>query len=215
MDFLGSIIDTLSTRRSWFLGLFIDHVRLTMTAILIAGTLGLLIGLTISEKRRAAPAVIGICNVFYTIPAISLLGFLIPFLGIGNKTAITALSIYAVMPMVRNTYTGITSIDPDIIEAARGMGSTNIQILTRVKMPLAFSAILSGLRQMTVMTISMGGIASFVGAGGLGVAIFRGITVYNPSLVFAGGMLIAVMAVLSDNLLGLLERFYKKKRRMI
>jgi len=186
-----------------------------MTAILIAGTVGLLIGLTISEKRRAAPAVIGICNVFYTIPAISLLGFLIPFLGIGNKTAITALSIYAVMPMVRNTYTGITSIDPDIIEAARGMGSTNIQILTRVKMPLAFSAILSGLRQMTVMTISMGGIASFVGAGGLGVAIFRGITVYNPSLVFAGGMLIAVMAVLSDNLLGLLERFYKKKRRMI
>ena len=135
-------------------------------------------------------------------------------MGIGNQTAVVALSIYAVMPMVRNTYTGITSIDPDIIEAARGMGSTNLQILIRIKMPLAFSVILSGLRQMTVMTISMGGIASFIGAGGLGVAIFRGISIYNPALTFAGGLLIAVLAVVSDNLLGLLERHYRRKRRM-
>ena len=214
MEALKSILDIYSTRGGWFFTLLLDHIRLTLTAILIAGTLGLLIGVAISEKRRVAPAVIGICNVFYTIPAISLLGILIPFLGIGNKTAITALSVYAIMPMVRNTYTGITTIDPDIIEAARGMGSTDFQILTRVKIPLAFSVILSGLRQMTVMTISMGGIASFVGASGLGVAIFRGITVYNPSMVFAGGILIALLALLSDNLLGLLERRYKRKRRM-
>ena len=215
MDLITSIIDIYVTRWDWFAGLLLEHIRLTMTAILIAGSLGLLIGVIISEKRRVAPVVIGICNICYTVPAIALLGLLIPFLGIGNRTAITALSIYAVMPMVRNTYTGITSIDPDVIEAARGMGSTKTQILIRVKIPLAFATILTGLRQMTVMTISMGGIASFVGAGGLGVAIFRGITVFNQAMVFAGGLLIAVLAVASDNLIGLFERRYRKKRRML
>ena len=215
MELISSIIEIYVTRWEWFVELLIEHIRLTMTAILIAGSLGLFIGVIISEKRRIAPVVIGICNICYTVPAIALLGLLIPFLGIGNRTAITALSIYAVMPMVRNTYTGITTIDPDVIEAARGMGSTKTQILVRVKIPLAFATILTGLRQMTVMTISMGGIASFVGAGGLGVAIFRGITVFNQAMVFAGGLLIAVLAVVSDNLIGLFERRYRKKRRML
>jgi len=215
MELLKSIFNIYLTRGSWFLSLLGEHIRLTATAIMIAGILGLIIGVLISEKRKIAAVVIGICNVCYTVPSIALFGILIPFSGIGNNTAIIALSIYAVMPMVRNTYTGITTIDPDIIEAARGMGSTNSQIMLRVKMPLAFVVILSGLRQMTVMTISMGGIASFVGAGGLGVAIYRGITIFNPAMTFAGGFLIAVLAVVSDNLLGLLERRYKRKRRMI
>ena len=214
MELIKNIVNIYSSRWNWFLGLLVDHLKMAATAIVIAGSIGLVIGMIISEKRKAAPIIIGICNVCYTIPAIALFGMLIPFAGIGNKTAIIALSIYAVMPMVRNTYTGITSIDPDIIEAARGMGSTDLQILLRVKTPLAFSAILSGLRQMTVMTISMGGIASFIGAGGLGVAIYRGISVYNPAMTFAGGLLIALLAVISDNLLGIFARHYKNKRRM-
>ena len=214
MKLIKDIIKIYVTRWDWFLGLLAAHIKMTATAIMIAGSAGLLIGMIISEKRQAAPVIIGICNVCYTIPAIALFGMLIPFVGIGNKTAIIALSIYAVMPMVRNTFTGITSIDPDIIEAARGMGSTDLQILLRIKTPLAFSTILSGLRQMTVMTISMGGIASFVGAGGLGVAIYRGITIYNPAMTFAGGLLIALLAVVSDNLIGIFARRYKKKRRM-
>ena len=214
MELINDIINIYVTRWSWFLGLLGDHIKMTATAIMIAGSLGLIVGMIISERRQLAPIVIGICNVCYTIPAIALFGMLIPFVGIGNKTAIIALTIYAVMPMVRNTYTGITSIDPDIIEAARAMGSTDLQILLRIKIPLAFSVILSGLRQMTVMTISMGGIASFVGAGGLGVAIYRGITIYNPAMTFAGGLLIALLAVVSDNLLGAVARHYNKKRRM-
>jgi len=215
MELIKNIINIYTTRWNWFLILLGDHIRMTVTAIIIAGCAGLIIGMIIAEKRQAASLIIGICNICYTIPAIALFGMLIPFSGIGNKTAIIALSIYAVMPMVRNTYTGITSIDPDIIEAARGMGSTDLQILFRIKTPLAFSVILSGLRQMTVMTISMGGIASFVGAGGLGVAIYRGITIYNPAMTFAGGLMIALLAVVSDNLLGFFARHYKKKRRMV
>ena len=214
MEFIRSVLALYAERWQWFLGLLGDHVRLALTAIIISGLLGLLIGVWISDRPKLAPAVIGVCNVLYTIPAISLLGILIPFLGIGNKTAVTALVIYGMMPMVRNTYTGIVNVDPDIIEAAVGMGSTKRQLLTRIKLPMALSVILAGLRSMVVMTISVGGIASFIGAGGLGVAIYRGITIYNPAMTFAGSLLIALTAIVADLLLGMAEKRYKRKRRM-
>lgn len=214
MEFITSILTLYVTRWDWFLELLGDHVIMASTAIAIAGSLGLLLGILISERPRFAPVIMGVSNVFYTIPAISLLGLLIPLLGIGNKTAVTALSIYALMPMIRNTYVGISSIDSDIVEAARGMGSTKIQILLRVKLPLAMSVIVAGLRNMVVMTISVGGIASFIGAGGLGVAIYRGINSYNPAMTFAGSLLIALLALSCDFFLGRLERYLKKKRRM-
>ncbi|MBO4831700.1 MAG: ABC transporter permease [Oscillospiraceae bacterium] len=214
MEFIRSVIALYAERWQWFLGLLGDHVRLALTAIIISGLLGLLIGVWISDRPKLAPAVIGVCNVLYTIPAISLLGILIPFFGIGNRTAVTALVIYGMMPMVRNTYTGIVNVDPDIIEAAVGMGSTKRQLLTRIKLPMALSVILAGLRSMVVMTISVGGIASFIGAGGLGVAIYRGITIYNPAMTFAGSLLIALTAIVADLLLGTAEKRYRKKRRM-
>lgn len=210
-EFLRTVLQLYADRRDWFLGLLAEHICLAASAILIAGTLGLLLGVLISEHRRFAPLVMGISNVFYTIPAISLLGFLIPILGIGNKNAVAALTIYALMPMIRNTYTGLTTTDPDIVEAARGMGSTRLQILLRVRLPLAMSVILAGLKNMVVMTVSVCGIASFVGAGGLGAAIFRGITIYNPAMTFAGSLLIALLALACDLLLGLLEKHLRKK----
>ena len=214
MEFIRSVIALYAERWQWFLGLLGDHIRLALTAIIISGLLGLMIGVWISDRPKLAPAVIGVCNVLYTIPAISLLGILIPFFGIGNRTAVTALVIYGMMPMVRNTYTGIVNVDPDIIEAAVGMGSTKRQLLTRIKLPMALSVILAGLRSMVVMTISVGGIASFIGAGGLGVAIYRGITIYNPAMTFAGSLLIALTAIVADLLLGTAEKRYRKKRRM-
>ncbi len=201
-------------RWDWFLNLLLVHMGLSATAILIAGTLGLLLGVLIAEWPRFSGAVMGVTNVFYTIPAISLLGILIPFLGIGNKTAVAALTIYGLMPMARNTYAGLTSIDKDIVEAARGMGSTRMQVLLRVKLPLAMGVILAGVRNMTVMAISVCSIASFVGAGGLGVAIYRGITTYNAAMTFAGSILIAALALVCDPLLGRVEKHFKKKWRM-
>ena len=214
IEFIKEVIGLYIERGPWFLELLAAHIRLSLMAITIAGILGLLIGILLSEHRRAAPAVIGICNVFYTIPSISMLGILIPLLGIGDQNAVTAISIYALMPMVRNTYTGLTTVDKDILEASRAMGSTRMQTLTRVTLPLAFPVILTGLRSMTVMAISMCGLASYIGTSGLGKAIYRGISIYNPAMTFAGSILIALLALTADLLLGIAEKSYKNKRRM-
>ena len=211
MELLREIAELYVQRADWFGGLLLAHIGLALAAIAMSGTLGLLLGISIAEHPRAAPPVMGLCNVLYTIPAISLLGILIPFSGIGNKTAVIALTIYGVMPMVRNIYVGLTSLDPDILEAAKGMGSTRMQALLRVKLPMAAGVILAGVRNMAVMTISVAGIASFVGAGGLGVAIYRGITIYNPAMTAAGSILIALLAILCDLVLGALERYFKKR----
>lgn len=211
MELLASIVSLFHDRAWWFLGLLGAHIALAFSAIFMAGIIGLVLGILISERQRFAPAVMGVCNVLYTIPSISLLGILIPFTGIGNKTAVIALTIYGIMPMVRNTYAGITGVDPDIIEAAKGMGSTEKQILFRIKLPLAMGVILAGIRNMVVMVIAVTGIASFVGAGGLGVAIYRGITIYNPAMTAAGSILIALLALISDFLLGKLEKYFRKR----
>lgn len=210
MELLSQMASLLTERSSWFLSLLLVHIELAFTAIVIAGVIGLALGVLISEKQKAAPFVMGICNVLYTIPAISLLGILIPFSGIGNRTAVIALTIYGVMPMVRNSYTGLTTVDPDILEAAKGMGSTRWQLLFRIKLPLASGVIVAGVRNMVVMVISVTGIASFIGAGGLGVAIYRGITIYNPAMTACGSILIALLAFLCDVLLGKLEKHCKE-----
>ena len=215
MAFLQSILQVYRDRAGDLLKLLLEHIALAGSAILIAGILGLLLGILIAEHPKFAPAVMGVSNVLYTIPAISLLGMLIPLLGLGDKNAVTALTIYALMPMIRNTYTGLTTIDPSIVEAATGMGSTRRQTLIRVKLPLALSVILAGLRSMVVMCISVAGIASFVGAGGLGVAVYRGINTYNPALTFAASILIALLALVCDLLLGRVEKHYRKKWRLV
>ena len=212
---IHGIFSLYAERWPFFQELILQHIKIASTAILISGSIGLFLGILISEHRRFATWIIGVINVAYTIPSISMLGFLIPFTGIGNKTATIALTIYGLLPMVRNTYTGITGIDREIIEAARGMGSTPFQILYKIQIPLAFPVILSGLRNMVVMTIALAGIAAFIGAGGLGVAIYRGITTNNGVLTVAGSLLIAVLALLTDWGIGCYETHIKKKRKLI
>ena len=211
MELLKEILQIYMERREWFLELFGQHLNIAGLAIVLAGIMGLLLGIFIAEKEFMAPVILTLANIFYTIPSISLLGILIPFTGIGDKTAIIALTLYGLMPMIRNTYTGICGVSQEIIQAARGMGSTDIQILWRIKLPLALGVILAGVRNMVVMTLSVTAIAAFIGAGGLGVAIYRGITIYNPALTFAGSVLIALLALIADLLLGILENYVKKR----
>ena len=211
MELLKEILQIYIERREWFLELFEQHLKIAGIAIVLAGIMGLLLGIFIAEKEFMAPVILTLANIFYTIPSISLLGILIPFTGIGDKTAIIALTLYGLMPMIRNTYTGICGVSQEIIQAARGMGSTDIQILWRIKLPLALGVILAGVRNMVVMTLSVTAIAAFIGAGGLGVAIYRGITIYNPALTFAGSVLIAFLALIADLLLGILENYVKKR----
>ncbi len=210
---LSDLFRLYAERADFFLGLALEHLCLSALVIGMAFVLGLALGVAASEWTGCSPAVFGLVNFVYTIPSISLLGFLIPFTGIGNGTALVALTVYALLPMVRNTCTGIRSISPEIIEAATGMGSTRFQLLCKIKLPLAFPSILAGLRAMVVMTIALAGIASFIGAGGLGVAIYRGITTNNSTMVVAGSLLIAAMALGLDFLLGRLESYLKTTRR--
>lgn len=196
----------LFDKRDWFFDLLMQHIGISLVSIVLAALIGLSIGIGIAQWKRGAKPVLALVNFVYTIPSIALFGFLIPVTGIGNLTAIVALTIYALLPMVRNTYTGLTTIDPAIIEAARGMGSTERQLLYRIELPLASPIIMSGVRNMATMTIALAGIASFIGAGGLGVAIYRGITTNNPGMTLAGSLLIAALAIIVDLLLGLAEK---------
>lgn len=204
-------IQILWDRRDFFLTCFLEHIRISLTAVVCAGTLGILIGVFISRHKKAAGAALGVINVIYTVPSISLLGFLIPFTGIGDKTAIIALTVYGLLPIVRNTYTGLANVDAGILEVAEGLGADGRQILFGIRFPLALPVIISGFRNMTVMIIAMGGIASFIGAGGLGAAIYRGITTYNMALTAAGSVLIALLALLSDWLLALAEKAVNRR----
>lgn len=208
---LKDIWTLLTERTDFFAGLLLEHLEISLLAIAMAILAGGLAGILISEFQRAAKPALAMINFLYTIPSISMLGFLIPFSGVGNATAVIALTVYALLPMVRNTHTGISNIDPAILEAARGMGSTRLQILFRIKLPLAMPVIMSGIRSMVTMTIALAGIASFIGAGGLGVAIYRGITTNNAAMTMAGSLLIAVLALVVDFLLGFVERRMKKR----
>ncbi len=176
----------LAVRSSWFGELLAQHIAISFLSIALAGIIGLSLGIAIAAWRRGARPVLALVNFVYTIPSIALFGFLIPVTGVGNVTAVVALTVYALLPMVRNTYTGIVNIDPRVIEAARGMGATERQLLYRVELPLAAPVIMSGIRNMATMTIALAGIASFIGAGGLGVAIYRGITTNNLAMTLGG-----------------------------
>ena len=205
------LLQILWERRDFFLTCLLEHIRISLTAVACAGVLGILAGIWISRHKKAAGMVLGVINVIYTIPSISLLGFLIPFTGIGNKTAIIALTVYGLLPIVRNTYTGLTNVDASVLEVAEGLGADKKQIMFGIRFPLALPMIISGFRTMVVMIIAMGGIASFIGAGGLGVAIYRGITTYNMTLTAAGSVLIAALALLSDWLLSKAEKAVNRR----
>lgn len=209
---IHEIVGLWTQRSDFFLSLLWEHIQISFTAVLIAGVIGLWIGILITEYQKTSKIALSIINFIYTIPSISLLGFLIPLSGIGNTTAIIALIVYALLPMVRNTYAGLNNVSQPIIEAARGMGSTRIQILYKVKLPLAIPVIMSGIRNMSVMTIALAGIASFIGAGGLGVAIYRGITTNNKAMTIIGSLIIALLALLVDLLLGWIEKTMRQRK---
>lgn len=214
---INDIWTLLHERGDFFLGLLCEHLEISIFAIIIAILCGGLIGVLISEFQKSARPTLSTINFLYTIPSISMLGFLIPFSGVGNITAIIALTVYALLPMVRNTYTGLTQVDDAIVEAAKGLGSTRMQILMKIKLPLALPVIMSGIRSMVTMTIALAGIASFIGAGGLGVVIYRGITTNNAAMTILGSLCIAILALVLDFLLGFIEkriqRHHKKDKK--
>ena len=201
------MLQLYQARQSFFNQLLLEHLQLSAISILFALILGLALGILIAQQDRFSLPVLGTINFIYTIPSIALFGLLLPFTGIGNKTAVIALTVYALLPVVRNTYTGLTNVDPIILEAGIGMGSTPWQLLWKIKLPLALPVIMAGIRNMVVMVIATCGIASFIGAGGLGVAIYRGITTNQFAMTYTGSLMIAAVALFCDIALGRLEKY--------
>jgi len=195
--------------RAEILGATLDHVELVLIAMLIAMLIAVPLGMFIVQRPALRAVSIGIANIFQTIPSLALFGFLIPipFIGgIGKRTAIVALVLYALLPILRNTYVGLSGIDPAVLEAAEAMGMTSAQVMLRVRFPLALSVILAGIRTATVLTIGIATIGAAIGAGGLGTFIFRGVALVSDSLILAGAIPAALLALIADLLLGLLER---------
>lgn len=211
---INQLMKLLTEDFKFFANLTIEHILISLLAISIASVLGVILGIIISEYRKFSGLILGTVNILYTIPSIALLGFFITITGVGNTTALIALIIYALLPIIRSTYTGIITINPLIIEASEGMGSTKLQQLFKVKIPLALPVLMSGIRNMVTMTIALAGIASFVGAGGLGVAIYRGITTNNSAMTFLGSLLIAILALVFDFILGLIEKRLTNHKRI-
>mgnify|MGYP000955987398 FL=1 len=211
---INQLMKLLTEDFKFFTNLTKEHILISLLAISIASVLGIILGIIISEYRKFSGLILGTVNILYTIPSIALLGFFITITGVGNTTALIALIIYALLPIIRSTYTGIVNINPLIIEASEGMGSTKLQQLFKVKLPLALPVLMSGIRNMVTMTIALAGIASFVGAGGLGVAIYRGITTNNSAMTFLGSLLIAILALVFDFILGLIEKRLTNHKRV-
>jgi osmoprotectant transport system permease protein len=186
-----------------------QHIVLVFIAILIAVTIGVPTGIALTRYRALRGPVLGVANVMQTIPSLALFGFLIPlpFIGgIGSRTALVALVLYSLLPIIRNTVTGILGVDPSVREAAVAMGMTDSQVLRQVELPLAMGVIVTGIRVATVIAVGVTTIAAAVGAGGLGVYIFRGLRQYDNNLLLAGALSAALLALAADSLLGLLER---------
>jgi len=204
-----SLIDFFIRNRSEVLQLTFEHLLLVLIATGAAALVGIPVGILLTRRASLAKPVLAIANVLQTIPSLALFGFLIPVLGpygIGRVPAIIALFLYSLLPIIRNTFTGINGVDPAVREAARGMGMTDWQMLTQVELPLALNVIVAGLRVATVISVGTATIAAAIGAGGLGTYIFRGLRTVDRTLILAGAVPAAIMALGADFALGSLER---------
>lgn len=204
-----SFIDFFANHRGEILSLALEHLFLVVVATLAAAAVGIPVGIILTRRPALSKPVLAVANILQTIPSLALFGFLIPILGsygIGRVPAIIALFLYSLLPIIRNTFTGISGVDPSIREAARGMGMTDWQMLTQVELPLALSVIIAGLRVATVISVGTATIAAAIGAGGLGMYIFRGLRMNDNDLILAGAIPAALMALGADFLLGGVER---------
>lgn len=192
-----------------------EHLRLVGVSMLLAVAIGVPLGILLTRQPKLKSVVLGSTNVIQTIPSLALFGLLLPLPWLGvrvDRLAITALALYALLPLVRNTYVGITGISQPVREAAIAMGLTSVQLLWHVELPLASPVILAGIRVATVITIGVATIAAAIGAGGLGEFIFRGIAMVDNGVILAGAIPAALMALLADVLLGGVERLLARRQ---
>ncbi|HEY0899756.1 MAG TPA: ABC transporter permease/substrate-binding protein, partial [Sphingobacteriaceae bacterium] len=193
----------------------LTHTGLTFISLLLALFIGLPLGIFVALRRKYGGLVLGFAGVMQTIPSIALLGFLIPLLGIGALPAIAALFLYALLPIIRNTSTGIREADATVIEAAKGMGMSGKQVLFKVQLPLAMPFILAGIRTATVINVGVATLAAYIAAGGLGEFIFGGIALNNTNMILAGAIPAACLAIFFDFLLSRIQKLTLRRMRVV
>jgi osmoprotectant transport system permease protein len=199
METIGFVANNIDV----ILALTVEHISIVGVAVGLAILTGVPIGIAITQNQRAAEIVIYLASIIITIPSIALFGLMIPLLstigqGIGYLPAVLAILLYSQLPIIRNTYTAITNVDPALREAARGMGMTSVQRLSRVEIPLAVPVIMGGIRTAVVMNIGVAAIAAYIGAGGLGVLISRGITQTDSRQLVVGAIAVSLLAIIAD-----------------
>lgn len=198
-------LDYLIERRDFVWELTLDHLQLSITAVALALLFAIPLGVLLASVHQLEIPVLGLLSVLYTIPSLAFLALLIPVVGLGEQPALIMLAAYAQVFLVRNIVTGLRGVDPAALEAARGVGMSGRQVLTRVQLPLALPVVIAGVRIALVTTISLATIAAWVNAGGLGTLLFNGITRNNSSMVLAGAIAVTLLALAADLLLRLLE----------
>jgi osmoprotectant transport system permease protein len=204
-----NVFHFIAQNHSEVLELTLEHLWMVVASTLLAVLIGIPLGILITRRPGWNKPVLGSANIIQTIPSLALFGFLLPVPWIGARSerlAILALTLYALLPLIRNTYAGIKGVDPAVVEAGRGMGMTDRQLLFRVELPLALGVIIAGVRVATVISVGLATIAAAIGAGGLGEYIFRGLAMVNNQLILAGAIPAAALALLADVTLGWLER---------
>jgi len=204
-----NVFQFIQQNRAQVLELTLEHLWLVGASTMFAVLIGVPMGILISHRPRLDKPVLAAANIIQTIPSLALFGFLLPLPWLGDRAdrlAILALTLYALLPVIRNTYTGIRGVDPAVLEAGRGMGLTNSQLLFYVELPLASSVILSGVRVAIVISVGLATIAAAIGAGGLGEFIFRGLAMVNNGLILAGAIPAALLALAADLGVGWVER---------
>jgi osmoprotectant transport system permease protein len=204
-----NIFRFLALNRGEILEAVLQHMWLVGIAMALAVMIGIPLGILLTRRPRLEKVVLGGANIIQTIPSLALFGFLLPAPWVGERAdrlAILALMLYALLPLIRNTYTGIKGVDRAVVEAGRGMGMTDGQLLFQVELPLGLGVIIAGIRVATVISIGLATIAAAIGAGGLGEYIFRGLAMVNNQLILTGAIPAAVLALAADIILGWLEK---------
>ena len=202
---LNNMIEIFHSRSDAILVASWEHLQLTFISLFLATFIAIPLGISLTRYKKWAEPIIGITAIFQTVPSLALLGFMMPLLGIGTTPAIVALTIYGLLPILRNTYTGIIGVNSASVEAGTGMGMTSLQVLWMVELPMALSIIMAGVRTATVLIIGVATLAALIGAGGLGDLIYRGIAMSNSPLILAGALPAALLAIFFDFSLKYLE----------
>jgi len=209
MNILNSISkfnEFVVSRQGEIINLTGEHIRLTVFAVVLAIIVGVPLGIVITRFKKLSGPVLGFANLIQAVPSLALLGFLIPILGIGSTPAIVMVFLYSLLPIIKNTYTGLVNINPDVIESSKGMGMTNKQVLKLVQLPLALPIIMTGIRISAVTAVGLMTIAAFIGAGGLGYMVFSGVQTVNNNMILAGAIPACLLALLMDYIIGKIEQ---------